>query len=98
MGTRPPPAFAALQSALEAQIEADVATTLGPLLALREALDAYETAVREQVTRDTLAALPELATARPAPDVPAARRAVLAALREAAGVFQASPAALARIA
>ena len=97
VATRPSP-LDALQSALEARIDADVTTTLGPLAALRDALVAYETAIRDQLARDAFAAIPEIATAIPAPDVPAAGLAVLTALRAAARAYQAPPAALARTA
>ena len=98
MPTPEPSPLEALQSALEARIDADVTTTLGPLAALRDALVAYETAIRDQLARDAFAAIPEIATAIPAPDVPAAGLAVLTALRAAARAYQAPPAALARTA
>lgn len=91
-----PTTLAALQEALEARIEADVTTSLGPLADLLQALRAYETAVREQLTRDAFAEFPGLATSLPAPDVPAARQRVLAALRAAARVHPGEPVALPR--
>lgn len=98
MPTPEPSPLDALQSALEARVADEVTTTLGPLAALRDALVAYETAIRDQLARDAFAAIPEIATAIPAPDVPAARLAVLTALRAAARTYQAPPAAIARTA